>query len=315
MIKTINIVSRSNGVGLDRDVDLLRSSLESKGFETSFSEHRKLYSTWRTLQRQKKYDVNIFIERVFPCWLGQAKKNILIPNQERFPRRHIGRLNRIDAVFAKTQHAFTTFKELHNDCRFTSFTSRDANLPSVRPDYSRFLHLAGRSTVKGTEDILALWSRHPEWPELTLVQNSKNPPKDLPQNVKLYSERLPDPELGELLNFNGIHLCPSRCEGWGHYIVEAMSCAAVVVTTDGAPMNELVDSERGVLVTTCESSPRHLGTSYMIDITALEGAIQQLIDMPLHEKQAMGACAREWFLKQDDDFHKVLANELLSITV
>ncbi|GMF20855.1 unnamed protein product [Phytophthora lilii] len=44
-------------------------------------------------------------------------------------------------------------------------------------------------------------------------------------------------------------MCPSRTEGYGHYINQGRASGAVIVTTDAAPMNELITSRKmGVLV-------------------------------------------------------------------
>ena len=45
-----------------------------------------------------------------------------------------------------------------------------------------------------------------------------------------------------------VHICPSAREGFGHYINEARSVGAVVLTIDAAPMSEfVVDGESGVV--------------------------------------------------------------------
>lgn len=167
-----------------------------------------------------------------------------------------------------------------------------------------FLHIAGGSTLKGTEDILALWAEHPEWPELTLLQKHENAPKTVPSNVRLLTTYLTDRQVRFLQNRCGIHLCPSRAEGWGHYIVEAMSTGAVVVTTDAPPMNELVTEKCGVLVGWNRSASRHLGTNYYVDRQALENAISRLLDTPIQHKMAVGAAARSRFEAIEEDFRQ-----------
>src|SRR5690606_20373019 len=137
------------------------------------------------LFRRKRARRIIHLERVFPRWIGAGEINMLVPNQERFPHRHIGRLRRIDLILAKTVEAVRVFTGRKPPVEHLGFTSEDRQDPSVPKDWNRFLHLAGGSTLKGTEDVLALWSRHPEWPELVLVQKSKNAPATVPKNVRL----------------------------------------------------------------------------------------------------------------------------------
>ena len=304
-MKSALILGRTNGAGLDRDAALIAAALKTAGVETRCPPWKDPRTAFMPSLRA---DAAIHLERVAPWWWKRnAPLHILIPNQERFPVRLLDKLRRIDQVWCKTQHAAEIFAKHHPDVRFIGFTSEDRLLQTVTPDYGKFLHLAGRSTFKNTELLLELWRRHPEWPPLTLIQHPDNAPDKVPPNVDLISRHLPDEELRELQNAHGVHLCPSISEGWGHYIAEAMSCRAVVVTTDAPPMNELVTAERGILVAHHRSEPRHLGRNFFVAPAALEKAIQLLCVMPLGEKQALGITARDWFRANDAMFRQKVA--------
>lgn len=298
------ILGRSNGVGLDRDASLLASAL--KDAEIS-SQMPKLRSLGALLSRANTADMAFHLERVAPWWKWKARTHYLIPNQERFPERLLPRLGMIHQVLCKSRHAEEIFSKYHPSVRYIGFTSEDRFLESIEPDYSRFFHLAGKSTLKNTEVLLRLWARHPEWPMLTLVQHPDNAPSSVPANVQLVSRYLPDTELREMQNGCGIHLCPSLSEGWGHYITEAMSCRAVTVVTDAPPMNELVDASRGVVVPYGVTQPRHLGTNFHIKEEALESAIEELIAMSPEAKANLGSSARGWFLANDTAFRERIA--------
>jgi glycosyltransferase involved in cell wall biosynthesis len=294
------ILGRRNGVGLDQDAKLLACALEARGVTVSAPRIRSLTDA---LSPRYRADVAFHLERVAPrWWMGKARRHILIPNQERYPQRLVGRLARMDAILCKTRHAEAIFRKLHGRVSHLGFTSPDRLLEDAVPDYSRFIHVAGRSTLKNTALLLDLWRKHSEWPRLTLIQHPENAPSSVPDNVELIARRVTDDELRDMQNDRGIHLCPSLSEGWGHYIAEAMSCRAVTLTTDGPPMNELVAAGRGVVVPVSHTEPRHLGTNFHADPTALEAAIRELIAMPDERKKQLGAAAREWYLENHRAF-------------
>jgi glycosyltransferase involved in cell wall biosynthesis len=295
------LVARSNNYGLTRDAAILAAAIAEAGGTSAFAQTRQRGLLERILRRKRAARI-LHIERAFPRWFSAGHENWLIPNQERFPRRHLSRLKRIDRVLAKTRHAEQIFKIVGATVTYLGFTSEDRFDASLTKNWNRFFHLAGGSTVKGTEDILALWATHPEWPELVLVQKQANAPAQVPANVMLISGYVSDDELKRLQNSCGIHLCPSRSEGWGHNIVEGLSVGAVVVTTDAAPMNELVTSECGVLTGYSRSEPRHLGTNYFVDRGLLERTVNGLIAMEDEEKLALGKAARERYLEIDRGF-------------
>ena len=300
-IREIAVVARDNRYGLTRDAGILYRGLDSIGIRAAVLGRRERPFMDR-LRRRKVADAVVHLERIHPAWLGAAANHLLIPNQERFPKRHAGRLKHVSRVLAKTQYAKEVFAGLGADSVYLGFTSLDRRDPSAPRDWNRFFHLAGGSTLKGTEDILALWRAHPEWPELVLVQKAANAPDSVPANVTLHAGYLDDGELKRLQNTCGIHLCPSRSEGWGHHIVEAMSCGAVVVTTDAPPMNEHVTAGSGVLVRAGQSTPRHLGHEFFVDCGALEAVIAGLAAGSSEFAQSLGAKARSRFEDIDRSF-------------
>ncbi len=308
----INIIARTNGVGLDRDVDLVHRCLTNAGYDVTVSHCRSISPLRAWFPSKPTFDANIFLERIFPRWLGSAKKNFIIPNQERFPERHIDRLKKIDNILCKSRHAEEIFSK-YGDTKYIGFTSEDMLDESVQKDYQSFFHLAGRSTLKGTETILKLWEKHPEWPLLTIIQCKENAPAFVPDNIRLISDYIPHEEIKTHLNTHGIHLCTSLSEGWGHYIVEAMSCRAVVVTTDAPPMNELISPAAGIPVPYKKREPRHMGTNFFIDPDKLEQNITRLLQMPPSQKEEYGTIARNWFNQNDSSFNQKLVATLQQI--
>jgi glycosyltransferase involved in cell wall biosynthesis len=313
MPSKINIVARTNGVGLDRDVDLIHDTLATAGFDVTVSHCRGVSPLRRLLPKKPTFDANIFLERVFPRWFGTAQSNLLIPNQERYPHRHLKHLKHIDGILCKSHHAEDMFSELGYPANYIGFTSTDLLDASMAPDYQSFFHLAGRSTLKGTETILELWQKHPEWPLLTIVQCKENAPDNVPANVKLITDYIPHEEIKKRINTHGIQLCTSLSEGWGHYIVEAMSSRAVVVTTDAPPMNELITPARGIPVPYNSTEPRHLGTNFHVDPDKLETMIQYVMLMTTEKKAALGNHARTWFKENDTTFRRKLPQTLKDI--
>jgi hypothetical protein len=318
----VRLIGKANGVGLSRDFELLAAALRACGCEVTLygcerrDRKRRRGVVTRLLARARalrtrmqgartggRYDLNLMLEHVWPQFLHEAARNVLVPNPEWFDRRDLAFLPAADCIWAKTALAEKLFAA--RGCRTVhiGFDSVDRCEPAIARQ-PQFLHLAGRSPLKGTARLLALWQRHPEWPLLSIVQDPEADGKqaDAAANVVFHHGYLQDEVLRSLQNTHRFQLCTSEAEGWGHYIAEAMSVGAVTFTCDGPPMNELVNCERGVLIES-RAGPRHnLATLCHFEEPALEREIARVLAMAPAQWNAIGNAARRWFLDNKHGF-------------
>jgi len=317
----VNIIGKSNGVGLARDIDLLVSALHAAGHNVDvtiidrvqakrrrsplaqFAARARL--AWGDAQARASaaaVDVNVMLEHVWLQYLSGAPVNVAVPNPEWFDSHDRRFVKDIDCVWAKTTYTQDLFRALGRETTYIGFDSEDRYEQAVAKQRTYF-HLAGKSTMKGTDRLVRLWQRHPEWPRLILVQHMAGgvAPPAAP-NIDARVGYLSEQELRNLQNESVFHLCLSLTEGWGHYIVEAMSVGAVTITVDARPMNELVGAERGVLVPYRATGMQHLATTYQFDEAGLEAAIERTIAMSDEECARLGAAARAWFVENKSGF-------------
>ncbi len=312
----VNVVAFENGVGNSRDLALVSHALAEVDCTvsvTQISAHsrrcRRSPVLWGLVAarrwayrhpllraRRPKFDLNIMMEHVWPEQLPNAARNVVIPNPEWFDAADRRLLQFVDRVWAKTGHSFDAFRSLGCCVNMIGFDSTDRFVQDVTREPS-FFHLAGKSRMKGTAGLVQLWSRHREWPMLTVVHSRRAVFETVAApNIRYETRYLDDAELRRIQNLNAFHLCLSETEGWGHYIGEAQSVGAIMLVTDAQPMNELVTGERGLLVKCRETGRQHLATRYAFIPEELERRIGSALDMSAQDRQRLGGAARQWFL-------------------
>ncbi len=318
----VHLLVRDNGAGMSRDLHLLAHALRQGGSEPTVTaigrgvigrrlRHARLRAqlAWagrRIGPLRARFELNLMVERIWPEFLSLAWRNVLVPNPEWFRPEFAAHLRRIDQVFAKTRHAVALFDSLGCNTTFVGFTSVDRLDAAVEREPG-FLHLAGRSRNKGTQPLVDLWLRHPQWPTLTIVQRGReHPAQRTAANLVYITRYLEDAELRTLQNRHRFHLCPSETEGFGHHLVEGMSTGAVVLATDAPPMNELVDNQRGVLVAYRRTGIQRLATTYHVDADTLEPGVERMLGLGAREQRMLGANARDWWQRNDRDFQRRL---------
>ena len=308
---SVHVLSPVAGFGNRLDLDLVCGLLEENGFDvTRFAVTNRTKGgrvgavLRRVLSGRGRFDINLFLAPIFPEWLPFARKNLLMPNAEGFAQASW--LRRIDLVLAKTRLTEVIFRAQGCRTEFTSFTSEDHLDESVPRDFTRFFHSCS-SQFKGTQRLLETWQRHPEWPELVAIINNNDliPPSLEAPNICAIRERLSQEELLRLQNSIGFHLCTSEAEGFGHYIMEALSCRAVTLATDGPPMNELIRPGRGLLIPRrAEAPPMRLSRRYLFDAAGLEGCVEQALGLDATSHQVIGEKGRNFFLENDRAFRR-----------
>jgi glycosyltransferase involved in cell wall biosynthesis len=304
----IHAISPVQGTGNRLDLELVCPLLEEAGFDVIRYPvlHRNGRARLAHMARwlasfRGRVDINVFMGPLFPEWLPFAKKNVWIPNPEGFHERHRKFLPMIDLVLAKTKLTENVFRALGRPVEFVGFTSRDRLDAAVPRDYTRFLH-ACHSPFKGTKRLVENWKEHPEWPELVLVDH---PPVPGAANIHPIAGHLPEDQYLRLQNEIGFHLCCSEAEGFGHYIMEALSCGAVALATNGPPMNELVQPSRGILLDClAETEPLGLSRRYFFKPSGLQEAVQRARDMGELALRQLGSAARAYFLENDRAFRR-----------
>jgi glycosyltransferase involved in cell wall biosynthesis len=325
---TVNLAFWDNGFGLSRDFRLLADALRRSGCEVTVTalglQHERwrrkkcmgayirTQQAWYSLRRRWRppqcFDVNIMFEHLWPAELLRARCHVALPKPEWFDRHDPRVLDSGDRIWAKTHNAVSIFDHLGCPTSWVGFSSDDRYDASV-PRERKFFHLAGGSRIKGTDRLLALWRRHPEWPTLTVLQHPREAhPGPAASNIvhRLGYLDVTNPahyaELKQLQNSHAFHVCTSETDGWGHYLVEALGVGAVTITVDAPPMNELVTAGRGLLVPYGETGHMALARTYYFDELALEATIERALSLSDAEVGTLGSRGREWFMENKRAF-------------
>jgi len=310
--KTLRIIY-SNSQGLQNDANIYENEFIKQGYKIEFKliDSINYINKWKN---EPYYDVNLFLEILpFKCKkLFPSKTNIFMPNNELFidtnednektknnkygKKMHYDRyeeLKHIDFILCKTQlctQFFNFIKTENKNTRnykyktiYTKFTSRidyeikvivDSNSNTTLQDPNLFIHLAGKSYMKNTPELILCWIQNKGFldidPYIKLVITcygrcykslysslknwhnydlNKNPDISINnktniatyKNMTIYLKPIEPLSLyNNIISSASVAICISNKEGYGHYINEARYLKKFIITMDYPPMNELV---------------------------------------------------------------------------
>lgn len=288
-----NLISNlSNGVGLQRDFEILRNELMSLG-------HTVKGVQFNRPEGIEYADVNIFLETVVSTLFPLGKKNWVIPNPEWWFPHYTDLLPQIDLVLCKTKDALNLFRGLTHKVRFLGFCSRDMYRFGVEKEV-RFLHVAGNSIVKNTEAILEAFKLlHFELVLVTRLSVLRHEAEKY-DNIEVL-KYISDEGLVYQMNRCLFHLCPSKYEGFGHYLHEGQSTGAVVITLDAPPLNEF-HTPKQLLMPCLPDSKLRLAQLHTITPAAVVDAVDTALHLSEEERDRLSKDARIMYMLERQMF-------------
>lgn len=290
----INVFASNNGKGLENSRRILKQELLEMGhivIEKEFYE--------QVAPSDRYADINIFFEIINTHFLTYANANWFIPNPECYGQSQ-GLLNSIDLILCRTHEVERIFKNLGKETFYIGFTSQDCQDLFIDKDFYTYLHAAGGSPWKGTDAVVKTWKNDKTLPFIHILAHDYFP-ADKEPHINWMLKKIPLADLRLLQNRCGVHLCLSETEGFGHYLMEAMSTGAVVLTTDAPPMNEFIEDTR-CLVPYTRLKAMHLGIRYFVDSFALGDVVRELMNLSEDELREIGQNNRENYIRKTQEF-------------
>ena len=209
-MKFLVVTNTREQKGLLRDSNIVSALLLEAGHNVCVVDFRDEYFP-------KPVDTVIQLEVVEPKYFEASKKQWWIPNPDWAKPHCLANIDRFEHVLCKTRHAEKLFSGLSKKVHYIGFMSED-RYDSEVPREKLFFHAHRDSIVKGTDAILEAKGRC----DFPLIEANG------------FSDEVMKHEQNRCL----FHLQPSQSGGFEHTIHEGMSCGAIVVSTNVAPMNE-----------------------------------------------------------------------------
>lgn len=171
-------------------------------------------------------------------------------------------------------------------------TDTELFLPAREPEEELvFFHSAGMSLRKGTDALISAFvnGRLYERAKL-LVHTQMDITKQCAftreelsaRNVEIIEKTVPAPGL---YHMGDVYVYPTRLEGVGLTMYEALSCGMPVIATDFPPMNEIIGEENGRLVKVDRIHARADGYYWPLAETAEESLIEAMEYYAAHKDE------------------------------
>ncbi len=249
------------------------------------------WDDFRTWIRQNQLDLLIFNEqRSWDVILRSRGLGVLIGMYVDYYTQQTTRFFRLcDFLLCNTKRHFGVFKD-HPQALYIPWGTNTAiftgSCAPVSKEYVSFFHSCGLSPWRKGTDLLVRAFQEINGPaRLTIhAQAPLTDPQTLAiiENDPRITLRVETVGMPGLYNLGDVYVYPSRLEGIGLTIMEAMACGLPVITPDNAPMNEFVVHGQNGRLVPVERFQRRWDRYYWdecdCNVQALTEAMQYYID-------------------------------------
>lgn len=309
----IAVVTNFNGIGLQRDFELLSDLLIEWG-------HQVIGIQWDApvedpayieLTKQE-FDLAIYLEVVPRDKLELASRRWLFANPEWVKPEMIPIVEKfVERVFAKTQIGKEILTKLFGErVVYTGFLARDQYIPEI-VRHPHFLHIGGNSSIRGTQAVIDAWRWQYEGEPIdALLHVVSRAIKEDPKvpNV-IWSSEISEEVLKIKQNACQYHIYPSGTEGWGHAIHEAMSVNATLIVTARPPMDEI---DQAFQVEPFAESVYNQAKVYEVSAIEIHRVVRDLLALNQWRPRYY---PRAEFLAGNENFRALFKRELESVAL
>lgn len=188
----------------------------------------------------------------------------------------------------------------------------------VNPEFVTFFHSAGYSPARKGTDLVLQAFRKLKGTSRLVVHSQNSLQEDLPESASLIREleqtgvlsiherTVPAPGLYHL---GDVYVYPSRIDGLGLTIAEALACGLPAIVSDNPPMNEFIGSDNGRLANISRLYSRSDGYYWPqceVDVDHLATCMQAYVDdienLPTskHSARKSAEANMDWFHNSRD---------------
>lgn len=179
-------------------------------------------------------------------------------------------------------------------------------------DFRKFLHIAGASDQKGSDEICDAWLSQSGMPHLTICYSGNNLKSahllKNKENVSVVNGEMTRDQVARLQSMCGIHIYPSRMEGFGHALNQCRASGSVLLTTGGYPMMSLVDDGKSGFLMEATAAPLRRTLSYTVDANEIIRRVKYVSSIPPERLCQIGQMAQSQFVIEKVDFEKKFIN-------
>ena len=262
----------------------------------------------------------------FKNWIIKNKINILIFNEQRwwqpviwakelgitcgtyidyYTHDDVYNFSSYDFLICNTERHFSVFNWHHNSHLVNWGTNIDIFSPQFNKEGNSiftFFHSAGRAPYrKGTDILIEAFNKIKHSIDAKLIIHTQIPLNIIDDHkIEIIQKTVGPPGLYYL---GDVYVYPSRLDGLGLTVCEALSCGLPVITTDNQPMSEfIIRGYNGLLVDIARSYPREDGYYWPIVEPDIDDLALKMITI-YEERNIIGQWknnARSYAIKERD---------------